>query len=89
MRDGKNSEVVSPPSPKTDIVRLRALWAGFVFYLILALRAISYVDVLPYQIVIAGGIFNFVIMGNFIYGIRRIYLRTGRWLPFRSERPLK
>jgi hypothetical protein len=83
MQNDEDNLKTSPSStPKNSLLRLRALWVGAVLYFLIVVNSFSYAYILPYQIVALAAIFNLVFMFTFIYAIRRIYLQTGRWLPF-------
>jgi hypothetical protein len=55
---------------------------GFVCYFLLMVYALPHASVLPYQIFALCGLLNLVIIGAFVFGIRKVYLRMkGLTLP--------
>ena len=58
-----------------DRVKLRWLISGFIAYFAFMVFALPKASVLPYQVFVLCGVLNFVIIGAFVFGIRKVYLR--------------
>ena len=69
-----------------DRRKLRWLVVGFVCHFFLMVYALPHASVLPYQIFVLCGLLNFIIIGTFVFAIRRVYLRMkGLTVPKRAE----
>ncbi len=58
-----------------DRQKLKWLIVTFVLYFLLMLYALPRASALPYQIFALCGLLNFAIIGAFVFGIRKVYLR--------------
>ena len=78
MMDAENknaSESTANFSKAADIRRVRVLWIGSALYFLILLNAFRYIYVVPYQILVVGGLVNAAIITAIVVSMRRVYRR--------------
>ena len=71
--DGKDSTAPKGESRGTTVRRIRMLWAGLIVYFLIMLNAIRFARVVPYQILILGGVINLAIIMTMVIALSRAY----------------
>ncbi len=78
VKDLREEQPERDTSRKADIRRLRVLWIGLGMYFLIMLNALRYASLVPYQILIVGGLVNGMVIVAIVVAMRRVYRRVGK-----------